>query len=248
MMDGEDLHNAILESPDDDTPRLIYADWLDEHGDCDRAQFIRVQIEKFRRFGNLQPMDSPEYISLLAQEKRLFSLNFERWLEPFRKRGEPFQSRDTFARYQRGFIHEVWMRAKTFLSRAKILFRKVPCQHLKLTQASLAEMEFVIHSPYLSRLTVLDISPIEMNDQMVNLVSTSPAIHRLKKLIINYHKFSDVTFDRFLHDSRDWSETCLQIAYYYPITSFPRIQKQHCPNVILDLGRDVFAVPPESAS
>ena len=34
---------AILESPDDDTPRLAYADWLDEHGDPDRAEFLRVQ-------------------------------------------------------------------------------------------------------------------------------------------------------------------------------------------------------------
>ena len=32
---------AILESPDDDTPRLVYADWLDEHGQSDRAEFIR---------------------------------------------------------------------------------------------------------------------------------------------------------------------------------------------------------------
>jgi uncharacterized protein (TIGR02996 family) len=44
-------HNAaflrdICEHPDDDTPRLIYADWLDERGapkDRERAEFIRVQ-------------------------------------------------------------------------------------------------------------------------------------------------------------------------------------------------------------
>jgi uncharacterized protein (TIGR02996 family) len=34
---------AILENLDDDTPRLVYADWLDEHGDPERADFIRVQ-------------------------------------------------------------------------------------------------------------------------------------------------------------------------------------------------------------
>src|SRR5947209_8162096 len=34
---------AIREKPDDDAPRLIYADWLDEHGQADRAEFIRVQ-------------------------------------------------------------------------------------------------------------------------------------------------------------------------------------------------------------
>src|SRR5262249_29199298 len=35
---------AILDAPDDDAPRLVYADWLDEHGETERAEFIRVQI------------------------------------------------------------------------------------------------------------------------------------------------------------------------------------------------------------
>ena len=36
---------TILESPDDDAPRLVFADWLDEHGNGEQAEFIRVQIE-----------------------------------------------------------------------------------------------------------------------------------------------------------------------------------------------------------
>ena len=35
------LHD-ILAHPDDDAPRLIYADWLDEHNDP-RGEFIRTQ-------------------------------------------------------------------------------------------------------------------------------------------------------------------------------------------------------------
>ena len=35
----------IIANPDSDTPRLMYADWLEEHGDPDRAAFIRVQCE-----------------------------------------------------------------------------------------------------------------------------------------------------------------------------------------------------------
>ena len=46
---------AIIENPDDDTPRLVYADWLDEHGQSDRADFIRVQCELAR----LPEEDSP---------------------------------------------------------------------------------------------------------------------------------------------------------------------------------------------
>jgi uncharacterized protein (TIGR02996 family) len=35
--------SAIREAPEEDTARLVYADWLDQHGQADRAEFIRVQ-------------------------------------------------------------------------------------------------------------------------------------------------------------------------------------------------------------
>lgn len=45
MTRDDSLLRAILDAPDDDLPRLIYADWLDEHGEPARAEFIRVQCE-----------------------------------------------------------------------------------------------------------------------------------------------------------------------------------------------------------
>lgn len=49
MNDAErDLLLAVLENPASDTARLVYADWLDEHGDPERAEFIRCQIEHSR--------------------------------------------------------------------------------------------------------------------------------------------------------------------------------------------------------
>jgi uncharacterized protein (TIGR02996 family) len=39
------LRQAVLASPDDDLPRLVFADYLEENGDPDRAAFIRAQIE-----------------------------------------------------------------------------------------------------------------------------------------------------------------------------------------------------------
>jgi uncharacterized protein (TIGR02996 family) len=42
------LLKAICENPDDDTPRLVFADWLQEHGEEERAEFIRVQCEVAR--------------------------------------------------------------------------------------------------------------------------------------------------------------------------------------------------------
>lgn len=36
---------AIVAEPDDDAPRLVYCDWLEEQGDVTRAEFLRVQCE-----------------------------------------------------------------------------------------------------------------------------------------------------------------------------------------------------------
>ena len=46
MSDRESFLRAIIEAPDDDAPRLVFADWLDERGEGERAEFIRVQIER----------------------------------------------------------------------------------------------------------------------------------------------------------------------------------------------------------
>lgn len=48
MTDHDALLRAICTYPDDDTPRLVFADYLDETGDAGRAAFIRAQIELAR--------------------------------------------------------------------------------------------------------------------------------------------------------------------------------------------------------
>src|SRR5215217_464141 len=58
--------SAIREAPDDDTPRLAYADWLEEHGDPDRAAFIRVQC----RLAEMSPGD-PDWVDLIEQQHEL---------------------------------------------------------------------------------------------------------------------------------------------------------------------------------
>jgi uncharacterized protein (TIGR02996 family) len=48
MNDHDALLRAIGEHPEEDTPRLMYADWLDEHGQPERADFVRNQVELAR--------------------------------------------------------------------------------------------------------------------------------------------------------------------------------------------------------
>lgn len=84
---GEAFHRAICERPEDDTVRLIYADYLDEQeDDLPRAwaEFIRVQVELkrietpvFRKLTGEDPSTIPDplvqhHAALRKREDRLF--------------------------------------------------------------------------------------------------------------------------------------------------------------------------------
>lgn len=85
---------AIIEHPDDDGARLVYADWLEERGDP-RGAFIRVQcelakIEDQRRYENHSPgvPDDPPCAcpacehrdTLRCRERELLEPHFSSWL------------------------------------------------------------------------------------------------------------------------------------------------------------------------
>jgi uncharacterized protein (TIGR02996 family) len=66
MSDEPALLSAITAHPDEDTPRLAYADWLTEHGNPTRAEFIRVQC----RLADLAP-NHPDWVDLTERQDEL---------------------------------------------------------------------------------------------------------------------------------------------------------------------------------
>ena len=78
MSDEEVILAAIIAYPGEDTPRLAYADWLDEHGESDRAEFIRVQIERTRLLDN-----DPTRRALFGREAQLLVASKNGWLRPY---------------------------------------------------------------------------------------------------------------------------------------------------------------------
>lgn len=73
---------AIAADPDDDTPRLVYADFLDEKGgelDIARAAFIRAQIELTKP---AQKGDSKRRRELLSTAKKLHKQYGKVWIDP----------------------------------------------------------------------------------------------------------------------------------------------------------------------
>src|SRR5262249_875654 len=68
----------VAEHPDDDAPRLVFADWLQDNGDPHRAEFIPVQGELARprlRGGSKRRRE------LQKREKNLFDEHGTRWKE-----------------------------------------------------------------------------------------------------------------------------------------------------------------------
>ncbi|MBN9120056.1 MAG: TIGR02996 domain-containing protein [Planctomycetes bacterium] len=75
MNDRDALLRAILVQPDDDTARLVYADWLDEYGDPDdrlRAEQIRVQVEFAAALGDGLPWRHPTLADVTGTVRRGF--------------------------------------------------------------------------------------------------------------------------------------------------------------------------------
>src|SRR6266511_6221714 len=111
---------AVLDEPDDDAPRLIYADWLEERGDP-RGEFIRVQCALARL-----PPDDPRRPELRAREQALLAEHRDAWLAPIRELA------DGDGKFHRGFVEQVTLDARAFLDRAEKLFARAPVQRLQL--------------------------------------------------------------------------------------------------------------------
>lgn len=68
MSDEEAFLRAIAANPDDDTPRLVYADWLDDSGRPEQAEFVRVSVELGQQ---VNPSSSDYYLLWKRKEDLL---------------------------------------------------------------------------------------------------------------------------------------------------------------------------------
>ncbi|MBY0457216.1 MAG: TIGR02996 domain-containing protein, partial [Gemmataceae bacterium] len=130
--DGDALLRAICENPGEDTPRLVYADWLDENGDPERAEFIRLQCA-------LDAGDpfAPDRWSLLRREWNLLRRYGERWVRDDGLSdlvaGESLWHYPPNIRFRRGFLDRFWVNSpEEFERKAPILFARAPVTGVRL--------------------------------------------------------------------------------------------------------------------
>src|SRR5436190_9903180 len=120
---------AICERPDNDTPRLILADWLEEHGDeadRDRAAFIRLQIE-LAHAGS----DHRRIRELRQREKVLLQRYAPAWRVPFGDEHKPV--------FERGFVANACLSPGELLESGRRFFEAAPLQYVHLTSSEGAD-------------------------------------------------------------------------------------------------------------
>jgi uncharacterized protein (TIGR02996 family) len=195
---------AIVAEPDDDTPRLVYADWLEEHSDAEQAAFIRDSIKL--------SLTKPTAKSWKTLYNRLWNLERDsgrKWLKPLGiESGAP--------NFTRGLAESLFYEEpEDYFREQKAIFRFLPIEHLgfgigggtgftdkhlqKLAKApELARLRSLelhdhmdcrtqywkkfFHSPHLKNLTYLRIVGCEFLDGEVEALASSPALKNLGEL------------------------------------------------------------------
>src|SRR5262249_50235877 len=129
MTDLNDLLQAVLDAPGDDAPRLVYADWLEEHGQTERAQLIRLQVEKARAG---IAAGSPRYREFLHREYELWSAYRRRAPWPPSPLDAPMPGVE-LGFPVRGFAESVTFLAPAAFSKfARVIFDRLPVRELVL--------------------------------------------------------------------------------------------------------------------
>jgi uncharacterized protein (TIGR02996 family) len=85
MTTADALLAAVIASPDDDLPRLVYADWLDEHGEPERAEFVRAQVE-LEQMESDPDQDRCYTKGTVCRDPRCPSLRWHMWQKALRLR------------------------------------------------------------------------------------------------------------------------------------------------------------------
>ncbi|MBY0513340.1 MAG: TIGR02996 domain-containing protein [Gemmataceae bacterium] len=224
----EGLLAAITAHPTEDTPRLVYADWLEENGQPVRAEFIRVQCA-VKHLEELPAEKQRPHVHLWRRNQELLDHHRRDLLGPL---GDDLTYFD--AVFDRGFLTQLTVSLPLFLKHAAAIRALRPLPRIRVNGAGgvqfrvlhecpdLAVVETLnvspssdeeppgqglafalAHSPHLTRLEVLEMEGCDIADEGLLLVAQSQALPALIELDVSRN---DVTVQgvEWLIASRLW--------------------------------------------
>jgi uncharacterized protein (TIGR02996 family) len=148
------LYAAILAHPDEDTPRLVYADYIEEHGDSARAEFIRAQV----RLAAMKEWD--DGAPALAVRCRRLLTEHPEWHQELGY-GSPTTGASLQPIFHRGFGEHSGFAPEWFRTNFEERFKKMPLRS--------AELEVRLGSDHRFKLPLAEFA-------------AQPAISRLRRL------------------------------------------------------------------
>ena len=193
---GTDLLAAVIANPRDQATRMIYADWLTEHGD-DRGELIRISYEAKR----------PE---LVEREKVLLRSDgpIDRMM---RASVSPFVINKTVVN---GLVEGVAMTSNKLVTHGEHLFTRHPITKLAVYCRDPEEYARLAALPFLSRVTDLEIigrrPPSERARLDIDAV-TSGIFASVQRLKISNTVEKDTVWSKFLSELKAPALTSLAI-------------------------------------
>jgi uncharacterized protein (TIGR02996 family) len=173
--DEQPFLDAILARYQDDGPRLVYADWLDENDDPDRAELVRVQVALARL-----PDDHPRRTELADRQTELHHKVADVWTARLGGLAAGVE-------FRRGVLDSVTVVADDFLSYGDELFRLAPAvRRVRLTDAA-GLMPKLIHCPTLARVRELDLFGNDLGNDGVSLLVQSAYLGGLDALDLGFN-------------------------------------------------------------
>ena len=187
MTDRQAFLNAIIDRPDDDLLRLVFADYLEENGDADRAEFIRLQVE--------HAATVPHSDGWAMRDLRLRELLREHdWRIPDLRGKQDFR---------RGFVEAVSTTAEGLMELPDEAFDSTPVRELRVWMAR-DHLEAVADLPWMRRVETLDLrnSDLGINDRMLFFFSVV-RLDRVRALGMRYNVLWADNLTTFF---RSWTE------------------------------------------
>jgi uncharacterized protein (TIGR02996 family) len=204
ISDSDALLRAIIDNPEDDAPRLVYADFLDEHGDPPRAAFIRAQVQLARL-----PPSHPDRPRLIQTERTLMRAHKAFWTAWVPSWAKHWQ-------FRRGFLEWVRCDAGTFVARADEVRSRTPLAGVRLdgtneigvavfrsraldglrsltlsVRAAPSDWDRLAACPYLGRLTDLGLSSNGAPAELVGALVHTPGLPALTALRLKWCSLGD---------------------------------------------------------
>jgi uncharacterized protein (TIGR02996 family) len=217
MNDLTALHSAICANPDEDTPRLAYADFLEELGGKEnlfRAEYIRgaVRIAREDKFSHAWHAARKAWAGADAAVRKQAAEHKLPWVAHLKGRAKAYD-------FDRGFVGHITVFSKRFVAEGAKFFADDPIRSVKFVtltaRTGTVPAAELFACPHLSRVIKLNLDGSGLGDNDLALMRDSKHLSGLRGISLTEHqRFSPKSLVSLLTDLTTVHELYLPRCYW----------------------------------